>query len=50
MALLYLSGFNMMEDNSANKTKDILGARMKIMWEEHFVDPLIAYIISVNVM
>ena len=37
-------------ENGANKTKDILGARMKIMWEEQLVDPPIAYIISVNVM
>ena len=31
-------------ENGANKTKDILGARMKIMWEEQLVDPPIAYI------
>ena len=30
--------------------KKILGARMKIMWEEQLVDPPIAFIIPVNVM
>ena len=30
--------------------KDILGDKMKIMWEEQLVDPPIAYISSVNVM
>ena len=30
--------------------KDILGARMKIMWQEQLVDPPIAYTTSVNVI
>ena len=30
--------------------KDILGARMKIMWEEQLVDPPFAHTTSVNVM
>ena len=31
------------------RTKNIVGARIKIMWEEQLVDPPIDYVKSVNV-
>ena len=42
--LLYLSGREMVPTGQRPLLKDILGARMLIMWEEQLVDPPIAYI------
>ena len=32
------------------KQRNMFGARIKIIWEEHLVDPPIDYITSVNVL
>ena len=44
-----MSGQEMVPTRQIPLLKDILGPRMKIMWEEQLVDPPIDYITSVNV-
>ena len=44
--LLYLYDREMVPTGQRPLLKDILGARMLIMWEEQLVDPPIAYIFS----
>ena len=45
-----LSGQEMVPTGQRPLLKDVLGARMLIMWEEQLVDPPIAFIAFVNVM
>ena len=50
IGILCLSGGEMAPTRQIPLLKDILSARMKIMWEELLVDPPIAYITSANEM